>query len=248
MGDTSEMSFWDHLDVLRGVLLRSAAAIVVLTAIFLCFKDALFSAVLWPASEDFVLYRLLGVRFSMDLINIEVSAQFFAHLRMAALSGVVLAFPYIIFELWKFIAPALYEKEKKAVGTAFAMSSGLFYLGVAVGYFVVLPVCLMFFMNYTVSPDIVNTITLGSYISIFTSMAFLIGIVFEFPAVAMVLSKLGVIDRGVLRKYRRHAFIAILVLSALITPSDPFSMVVLAIPMYGLYEFSIILCKRESNE
>ena len=110
MGDTSEMSFWDHLDVLRGVLLRSAAAIVVLTAIFLCFKDALFSAVLWPASEDFVLYRLLGVRFSMDLINIEVSAQFFAHLRMAALSGVVLAFPYIIFELWKFIAPALYEK------------------------------------------------------------------------------------------------------------------------------------------
>ena len=115
MGDTSEMSFWDHLDVLRGVLLRSAAAIVVLTAIFLCFKDALFSAVLWPASEDFVLYRLLGVRFSMDLINIEVSAQFFAHLRMAALSGVVLAFPYIIFELWKFIAPALYEKEKKAM-------------------------------------------------------------------------------------------------------------------------------------
>ena len=131
---------------------------------------------------------------------------------------------------------------------AFAMSSGLFYLGVAVGYFVVLPVCLMFFMNYTVSPDIINTITLGSYISIFTSMVFLIGIVFEFPAVAMVLSKLGVIDRGVLRKYRRHAFIAILVLSALITPLDPFSMVVLAIPMYGLYEFSIILCKRESNE
>ncbi|MBO4761535.1 MAG: twin-arginine translocase subunit TatC, partial [Bacteroidales bacterium] len=113
---------------------------------------------------------------------------------------------------------------------------------------VVLPVCLMFFMNYTVSPDIINTITLGSYISTFTSMVFLIGIVFEFPAVAMVLSKLGVIDRGVLRKYRRHAFIAILVLSALITPSDPFSMVVLAIPMYGLYEFSIILCKRESNE
>jgi len=241
------MSFWDHLDVLRGVLLRSALAVVALTAVFLCLKDALFAVVLWPACEDFVLYKTLGIQFSMDLVNIEVSAQFFAHLKMAALSGVVLAFPYIIFEIWRFVAPALYEKEKKAVGTAFALSSGLFYLGVAVGYFVVLPVCLMFFMNYTVSPDIVNTITLNSYISIFISMVFLIGIVFEFPAVAMVLSKLGVIDRGTLRKYRRHAFIAILVLAALITPSDPFSMLVLAIPMYGLYELSIILCKRDNN-
>jgi len=247
VGDTSEMSFWDHLDVLRGVLLRSALAVVALTAVFLCLKDALFAVVLWPACEDFVLYKTLGIQFSMDLVNIEVSAQFFAHLKMAALSGVVLAFPYIIFEIWRFVAPALYEKEKKAVGTAFALSSGLFYLGVAVGYFVVLPVCLMFFMNYTVSPDIVNTITLNSYISIFISMVFLIGIVFEFPAVAMVLSKLGVIDRGTLRKYRRHAFIAILVLAALITPSDPFSMLVLAIPMYGLYELSIILCKRDNN-
>lgn len=241
------MSFWDHLDVLRGVLLRSAVVIVVLTLVFMCIRDPLFAAVLWPASKDFVLYRALGIPFSMDLINIEISAQFFVHLKMAALGGVVLAFPYIMYELWRFIAPALYDREKVAVRRAFGMASGLFYIGAAVGYFVVLPVCLVFFMNYKVSPDVVNTITLGSYISMFISMVFLIGLIFEFPAVVMVLSRMGLLTRGFLRRYRRHAFIVILFLAAIITPSDPFSMIVLAVPMYGLYELSIIVCKRDSK-
>ena len=128
----------------------------------------------------------------------------------------------------------------------FLLSSGLFYLGVAVGYFVVLPVCLMFFMNYTVSEAIANTITLGSYMSLFTSMVFLIGLLFEFPTIILVLSSLGVVHRAQLRKLRKHAFIAVLILSALITPSDPFSMFVLAVPLYGLYELSILLCKKDA--
>jgi sec-independent protein translocase protein TatC len=242
---SGEMSFWDHLEELRWTLLRSAIAVCAFCAAGLAFKGPLFDLVLWPSKPDFIVYKWLGWNLNMSLINVEISAQFFTHLKAALAAGVVLAFPYIIYEIWKFVAPALYEREKKAVGSAFAMSSIFFYLGVAVGYFFVLPVCLQFFMNYTVSPDIANTITLSSYMSMFTSMSLLIGIVFEFPTVISVLSRLGVVYRGTLRKGRKYAVIAVLVLAALITPSDPFSMMVLALPLYLLYELSILMCRKE---
>lgn len=240
------MSFWDHLEELRGTLFRSIISVCVVSAVFMCFPKPLFNAVLWPTRPDFPLYRLPGVGFSMELINIELSAQFFVYLKVSVLCGVVLAFPYIIWEVWKFVAPALYDNERRPVRKAFLLSSGLFYLGVAVGYFVVLPVCLMFFMNFSVSDTIVNTISLGSYMALFTSMVFLIGILFEFPTVIMVLSGIGVVDRPLLRKGRKYAFVIVLVLAAFITPSDPFSMFVLAIPLYGLYELSILLCKNRA--
>ena len=243
-----EMSFWDHLEELRWTVLRSAIAVCVFCAAGLAFKGPLFDVVLWPSQPDFIVYKWLGWNLDMSLINVEISAQFFTHLKAALAAGVVLAFPYIISEIWKFIAPALYEREKKAVGAAFAMSSFFFYLGVVVGYFFVLPVCLQFFMNYTVSPDISNTITLSSYMSMFTSMSLLIGIVFEFPTVISVLSRLGVVTRGTLRKGRKYAFLAVLLLAALITPSDPFSMLVLAFPLYLLYELSILMCRKEVKE
>ena len=240
------MSFWDHLDVLRGTLFRSLGAIVLVSVVFLAIPERLFKAVLWPTTPDFILYRWLGLDFDMTLINIEVSAQFFVHLKVSVIMAAIVAFPYIIWEIWRFIAPALYENEKKAVRKAFGMSSFLFYLGVAVGYFIVLPVCLMFFMNYRVSDAVENTITLSSYISLFTSMVFLIGLLFEFPTVVLVLSHLGILTRKQLRSYRKAAFVVILVLAALITPSDPFSMFVLSIPLYGLYEFSILVCKPDT--
>ena len=239
------MSFWDHLEELRGTLFRSVLAIVLLSVIFLFIPEQLFKVVLWPTQPDFLLYRLPGVEFSMDLINIELSAQFFIYLKVSILCGCVLAFPYIVYEIWKFIVPALYENEKKAVKTAFTLSSGLFYLGVAVGYFVVLPVCLMFFANFSVSDAIQNTISLNSYMSLFTSMVFLIGLLFEFPTVILVLSSLGIVTKPMLKKGRKYAFVIILILAAFITPSDPFSMFVLAIPLYGLYEFSIVICKKK---
>ena len=221
------MSFWDHLEVLRGTLFRSVLAVVLLSVGFLFIPEHLFRAVLYPTTADFPLYRWLHLDFRMQLVNIEVTAQFFVHLKMAVLCGVVLAFPYLIWEIWRFIAPALYEQEKKAVRTAFGLSSGLFYLGVAVGYLLVLPVCLMFFMNYSVSETVQNTISLSSYISLFTSMVFLVGMIFEFPTVILVLSSLGLVGKDTLRKYRKHAFVVILLLAAFITPSDPVSMFVL---------------------
>ena len=243
-GKDEEMSFWDHLEALRGTLFRSVLAVVALSLIFLAIPKPLFQAVFWPTRADFPLYRLPGVDFSMDLINIELSAQFFFYLKVAVLCGLVLAFPYVIWEIWKFVSPALYEKEKKAVKKAFWLSSGLFYLGVAVGYFVVLPVCLMFFVNFSVSDAIVNTISLSSYMSLFTSMVFLIGILFEFPSVILALSSMGVISRSQLKSWRKYAIVVVLILAALITPSDPFSMFVLAIPLYGLFELSVLLCKK----
>ena len=239
------MSFWDHLDVLRGTLFRSVLAVILVSVFFLAVPERLFEAVLWPTTPGFIMYRWLGLDFSMSLINIEVSAQFFVHLKVSFIMAAIVAFPYVIYEIWRFIAPALYEKEKKAVRKAFGMSSFLFYLGVAVGYFIVLPVCLMFFMNYTVSDAVQNTISLSSYISLFTSMVFLIGLLFEFPTVVLVLSSLGVLTRTQLRHSRKYAFVIILVVAALITPSDPFSMFVLSIPLYGLFELSILVCKPD---
>ena len=238
------MSFWDHLEALRGNLWRSVLAVLAASSIFLCIPETLFKAVLWPTQASFPLYRLPGLEFSMNLINIELSAQFFVYLKVSLLCGLVVAFPFVIWEIWKFIAPALYDNEKKAVRGAFGLSSALFYLGVAVGYFIVLPVCLVFFVNFSVSDSIVNTITLGSYMSMFTSMVFLIGILFEFPTVIVALSSLGVVSRQQLKGWRKYAFVTVLVLAALITPSDPFSMFVLAIPLYGLFELSVLLCRK----
>jgi len=238
------MSFWDHLEALRGTLFRSVLSVLIVSIAFLCIPHQLFQVVLWPSRPDFILYRLAGIDFSMELINVEVSAQFFVHLKMSVLCGVLVAFPYIIYEIWRFIKPALYEKEEKAASRAFSFSSILFYLGVAVGYFIVLPVCLVFFMNYTVSDAVANTITLNSYISLFTSMVFLIGLLFEFPTVIMVLSGLGIVGKSDLRKGRKYAFVIILILAAFITPSDPFSMFVLSIPLYALYELSILVCRK----
>lgn len=239
-----EMSFWDHLEALRGTLFRSVLSVGILTVLAMCFPRQVFSAVMWPTRPDFPLYRLPGVDFSMSLINIEISAQFFVYLKISFLCALVAAFPYIIYEVWKFIAPALYENEKKAVGKAFRLSSVLFYIGVAVGYFIVLPVCLMFFVNFSLSSEITNTITLNSYISLFTSMVFMIGIIFEFPTVILALSSLGIVKKGMLRGWRKYAVVVTMILAAVITPSDPFSMFVLAIPLYGLFELSILLCKE----
>lgn len=242
------MNFWDHLDVLRGSIFRSVLALCVCSCFGLFFRDILFEdIILAPSRPGFCVYRLLGWDFSMDLINVEVSAQFFVHIKTSVLAGLVIAFPYMIWEIWKFVAPALYASEKKALRIAFSMSSLLFYLGVVIGYFVVLPVCLQFFMNYTVSDQVANTITLNSYISMFITMVIMIGLVFEFPTVVLVLSQLGILDRETLRKGRKIAFIVILVIAAFITPADPVSLFVLAAPMYSLYELSILLCASQKK-
>ena len=240
-----EMSFWDHLDELRGTLIRSVLIILAFFTVGFFLKETLFDGViLRPTRPDFWLYRLLGVSLSINLINIDIAAQFFTHIKVTFFCALVVGFPCICYELWKFVAPGLYEKEKKVMRKAFGLGAGLFYLGICVGYFIVMPVLLVFFNGYQVSGSVENTFALTSYISIFLAMVFVMGLLFEFPSVLAVLSHFGVITRETMKRSRRYAVVVILILSAILTPTgDPFTMLVVAVPLYFLYEFSILICK-----
>lgn len=240
-----ELTFWDHLDELRGTLLRSLAVICIFAVIGLVFRRFVFdSIILAPTSGDFFVYRFFPLSRDIEVVNLEISGQFLVHLRVSLMLGIVLGFPYVIWEIWRFVEPALYTDEKRGVSRAFWLSSGLFYLGVAIGYFILLPVCLAFFQGYTVSDAVHNTFSLQSYISMFGSMVLLIGVVFEFPMLIMALSSIGILNRKVLRKGRRYALVAVLIVAALVTPADLGSMLIVSLPLYGLYELSILFCRQ----
>ena len=249
MAQTGEMTFWDHLEELRGSLFRMLAVFAVAVVALFFFKEFLFdNIILAPSKSDFFLYQLLGADFSMTLVNIEVAAQFLIHMKITFICALIVTFPYLIYEIWRFIMPALYEKEKKAVKGAFLFASVLFYIGVTVGYMIVFPLMLNFFSGYQVSPDVPNTFSLTSYISMFTSMVLIFGIVFEFPTIVAVLSSLGVLSKDTLKSFRRHAVCVVLILAALITPSgDPFSLMVVSVPLYLLYELSILICRKKGQ-
>ena len=246
MTPTGEMTFWDHLEDLRKCIFRILGVFALAVVVLFFFKNFLFDQlILAPSKSDFFLYQLLGADFSMTLVNIEVAAQFLIHIRITLICALIVTFPVIIYQLWRFIAPALYENEKRTVKGAFAFASVLFYVGVAVGYALVFPLMLNFFSGYQVSPDIPNTFSLTSYISLFTSLVLTFGIVFEFPTVVAVLSSMGMLTKEGLSSYRKHAICVVLVLAAVITPSgDPFSLMVVSVPLYLLYEFSILICRK----
>lgn len=246
----NEMTFWDHLEDLRKSIFRMAASLVGVTVILFFFKDFLFDdVILAPTDKNFYLYRMLGLDFSLSLVNIEVSAQFMIHMKVTFICAVILTFPYLVYELWRFVAPALYEREKRAIRGAFTFAGVLFYTGLAVGYLVILPLMINFFAGYQVSPDVPNTFSLSSYISLFMSTVMTFGIVFEFPTVIAILSALGIVTKEGLRTYRRHAVCAVVILAALITPSgDPFSLLICTVPLYLLYEFSVLICRNADPE
>lgn len=244
------MTFWDHLEDLRKSIFRMMGVLASVAVILFFFKNFLFDdVVLAPAGSDFLLYRLVGIDFSLSLVNLEVAAQFMIHMKVTFICALILTFPYLIYEIWKFIAPALYENEKKAVRGAFTFASVLFYVGIAVGYFIILPLMLKFFADYQVSASVPNTFSLSSYISMFTSIVLVFGIVFEFPTVIAVLSGMGIVTRETLKRYRRHAVCAVVILAAVITPTgDPFSLFVVSVPLYMLYEFSILISRRSGRQ
>ena len=257
----SEMTFWDHLDELRKVLYRSAIFLVVFMLVFFGLKDILFDSIIFaPTSSDFILYRGMDrvlqwlhlpalEPFSLNLINIELSAQFFIHISTSFYFGLVCATPIILYFLWGFVSPALYPNEIRAVKKAFGLSGFLFFIGVMVGYFLVFPLTLRFLGTYQVSRSVVNEISLQSYISMFVWLILIMGIVFELPCLALLLSKFGIITKSLLKKYRKHAFVIILVLAAFITPSgDPFTLFAVATPIYFLYEISILLCSDKKKD
>ena len=242
------MTFWDHLDVLRASIVRCVVALLAAAIGLFFFKDFLFDdLILAPSQGDFFLYRWIGADVSFNLINLEVTAQFMIH--MTFLCSLVLTFPYLIYKIWEFIAPALYEKERRAVRKAFIFASCLFYIGVVVGYSLIFPLMLNFFADYQVSSAVPNTFSLSSYISLLTSMVLTFGIVFEFPTVIALLSSLGIVTKDLMKKFRRHAICAVVILAAVITPSgDPFSLAVVSLPLYLLYEFSVFICKPAKAE
>ncbi len=254
------MTFWEHLDELRKVLFRSAIVIVAFMAVIFMAKDFVFNTVVFaPIDSDFILYKgidkilaMMGMPqlppFDLDLINIDLSAQFFIHISTTFYLSLVLSVPFIIYQLWRFVSPALYENEKRAARVAFAFSGVLFLLGVMVGYFLIFPLTLRFLGTYQVSYEVANQISLQSYISMFTWLILIMGVVFEMPSLAVILSKIGILTKEFLKKYRKHAFVVMLVLAAFITPSgDPFTLMAVGLPLYGLYELSILVC-RDINQ
>ncbi|MCL2502216.1 MAG: twin-arginine translocase subunit TatC [Bacteroidales bacterium] len=259
-----EMSFWEHLDEFRTVLFRSAAVVVGLMVVVFCFKSFVFDTIIFsPRTSDFIIYKWLNQlaawkpwlsalevdAFQIELINIEMSAQFFTHVSVSFWLGFVLAVPFILYQLWIFVRPALYPGEKKAVTASFAFCSLLFITGLMVGYFLVFPLTIKFLGTYQVSDWVENQISLKSYISMFTWLILMMGLVFEMPVLIHLLSRFGIVTKTFLRKYRRYAVVVLLFLAAIITPSgDAFTMSIVALPLYLLYEFSILVCKEKRVE
>lgn len=251
-----ELTFWDHLEVLRWALVRIAGVVAVVTvATFMAMPYIFDQYILAPTTSRFFMYgwleRISGGLFDfaddffVQIININVASQFFTHISTSISLALVIAFPYVIFEIWKFIRPALFDHEVKHVRFAFVSGTFMFYLGCAVAYLLIFPFCFRFLTEYELSASIHNQIDLSSYIGNFVMMIMVMGIVFEMPLLAWVLSCLGLITKSFLRQYKSYAVVGLMVLSAVITPSgDPFTMLLVAIPLYLLYELSIVVVKE----
>ena len=241
---SKDMSFWDHLEALRHGLFRVVIALLAAFVVLFFFKDFLFDKIiLAPTRSDFFFYEWFGMKTGLQLVNIELSTQFMVHMRVTFMCAFIVCCPYVIFEIWRFIAPALYQHEKRATRRAFLFASFLFYLGIAVGYSIILPLMINFFDGYKVSETVVNTISLNSYISTVNSTVIIFGIVFEIPTVVAILSGIGLITRQTLIDGWKYAVLVIALLAAIITPADPFSMLIAAIPLALLYGLSILVCK-----
>ena len=239
------MTFWDHLDELRSVIIRILVITVVAAAVAFCLKEELFAVVLAPRTSDFITYRLMGVEpFNIHLMNTGLTEQFMVHLKTAMYAGVLVASPYIIWQLFRFISPALYDNERKYATLLCTSGYLMFMLGTALNYFLIFPLTVKFLGTYQVSPDVANMLTLQSYMDTLLMMCLVMGIVFELPVVSWILGRMGLINRQMMRAMRRHAVVAILVVAAIITPTtDAFTLFVVALPIWLLYEVSILIVK-----
>jgi len=239
---SEQATFWEHLDELRSVIIRSLLVVVVAAIVAFFLKDCLFSIVLAPRSSDFISYRLIGIDevFQISLINTGLTEQFMTHMRVAIYTGLLLASPYVLYQLFGFIAPGLYQDERKAATWIGISAYAMFLLGTLINYLLIFPLTVRFLGTYQVSPDVANMLTLQSYIDTFIGMSFVMGVVFELPVVCAILGKMGLINGRMMAQYRRHAVVAILIVSAIITPTtDAFTLLIVALPIWLLYEVSI---------
>ena len=244
--DSETMTFWDHLDELRSVIIRILVITAVAAVVAFVMKDEMFAIVLAPRSSEFITYRLMGVEpFSIHLMNTGLTEQFMMHLKTAMYFGVLVASPFIIWQLFRFVSPALYEGERK-YATALCLSGYLmFMLGTLLDYFLIFPLTVRFLGTYQVSPDVANMLTLQSYMDTLMMMSLVMGIVFELPVVSWLLGRMGLVNRSMMRSMRRHAIVAILIIAAIITPTtDAFTLFIVALPIWLLYEMSILIVKR----
>lgn len=264
-----EMSFLDHLEVLRWHLVRSVIAVLILAVLAFIYKDILFDRLIFaPKDPDFLTNRLfckaggwlneflgpIGMSINpealcinqhpVELYNINLSGQFTTHIQISMLAGIILAFPYIFYETWRFIRPALYAREVRHSKGAIFYTTGLFMSGVLFGYFLVVPLTIHFFTGYQISNQVANEINLSSYISSFSSVILSSGIIFELPVLVYFFAKIGLVSSQFLKRYRKHAIIVLLIISAIITPPDVFSQILVGTPLLILYEASIVIARR----
>ena len=243
-------TFWDHLDVLRSCIIKIIVATLLLAIVCFSLKNLLFSIVLAPTEPDFITYKLLGMHpQKIGLMNIGLTEQFMIHMKTALYAGILLASPYILYQIFCFVSPGLYENERKyavrVVGGAYVM----FILGTLLNYFVIFPMTVHFLGTYQVASDVANMLTLQSYMDTLLLMNLVMGVVFELPVVCWLLACLGLLNDRFMRTYRRHAIVVILIISAIITPtSDVFTLMVVALPIWALYEVSIIIVKRAQRK
>ena len=252
----SEMSFLDHLEVLRWVLIRSTIAILIGATVAYNFSDFIFDVIIFgPKDGNFITYRWfceLAAQYDLDksfcleelpfqLQNRTMEGQFSMLIWTSITAGFIISFPFILWELWKFVSPALYEKEKKNIKYFIAIASFLFFLGVAFGYFILTPLSINFLANLTISTQVENQIDIDSYIGLVKTTSLATGLVFELPIVIFFLAKMGLVTAKFLRDYRRYAIVIILIIAAIVTPPDVISQIIVTIPLWILYEVSIFI-------
>ena len=240
------MTFWDHLDEMRGMLVRIILLVLVAGVGTFFLKDQLFQIVLAPASSDFVMYRLIGTEpFALKLINTELTELLFVHLKLSIYAGLLVVSPYVLYLLFGFVSPALYEREKHYAVWIVSSAYFMFMVGTIANYFVIFPFTVHFLGTYHVSDVVTNMLSLQSYTDTLITMNLMMGLVFELPVVCRLLSMMGVLRRGMMTRFRRHAFVAIIMAAAIITPTtDAFTLFVVALPIYLLYELSIPLVRK----
>jgi len=245
-----ELTFWEHLDVLRDSLIRIIGVTVACGIVAFCFKETLFDIVLAPKNSDFITYRLMGVEaFDVHLMNIGLTEQFMIHMKTALVFGLLCASPYVLYVLYKFIAPALYQREKRYAGRVVGSAYVMFIVGVLVNYFLIFPLTVRFLGTYQVSEEVENMLTLQSYMDTMLMMSLVFGIVFEIPVISWLLAVFGLLKAKWMSQFRRHAVVVILIIAAIITPTaDVFTLTLVSIPIWLLYEASILIVKATERD
>lgn len=258
-GEVNGLTFWDHLDVLRAVILRVLVVVLLLTVVAFCFKEEVFSVVFAPKSQDFILYRILvaishrlGIEvmppFDVKLINTGLVQQFMIHVKTSFCVAIICASPFILHQVFGFISPALYAGERKVSVRLLVWGYLMFLLGVALGYFLIFPLTFRFLGTYQVSAEVTNLISLESYMSVLIMLCLFMGLMCELPVLAYIAAKAGIIDSGLMKRFRRHAVVVILVVCAVITPtSDALTLLIVSLPVCLLYEVAILVSRRAAG-